>query len=514
MRRIPLLLVALLALLVATPALVPSRPAAADGGQVAGMVLSSRGQTQSTAEAVSRMKADGINTVSLFVWWWTDNPQSTTLAPYGQTEPDAQLSAQIATVRQAGLKVILVPIFYCGSCEGGWRGVMQPSDDNAFFASYQQFIDHYARLAQADGVWLLFAGSEMTTLEGMTPQWQSVISSVRQNYSGLVGYEQNWDVLAHPQFLSDVDVVGVSAYFPLDDGAQPTVSQLVADWSNSHAAADAGRNWVGDLTHLANTTGKPILFGEVGYMDSTYAGRQPFLNSFTAADSQLQADLYQALLQTFSGYSWWMGVSWWEWSDNPADSNRTPMGQPAEQLLQKWYAQGWRPSNADPTGAPATGTSAGSPTVGSPTTLGSASGGHGTTTTTGAGLPGGAVSSPALAGATGRLPSEAAPSAPAVPGRGTRPGGAAPGVLAAGPALSADGSTPGGAGVPGQAVLATSGISGRGPGFYTAAAVAALALALAAAQLLADLTRRPALAEARARRRSAVTEHLRSIPQR
>jgi len=87
-------------------------------------------------------------------------------------------------------------------------------------------------------------------------------------------------------------------------------------------------------------------------------------------------------------------------------------------------------------------------------------------------------------------------------------------VLAAGPALSADGSTPGGAGDPGHAVLATSGIGGRGPGFYTAAAVAALALALAAAQLLADLTRRPALAEARARRRLAVTEHLRSIPQR
>ena len=517
MRRLLLLLVALLALVTATPALVPGRPAAAAGGQVAGMVLSSTGQNESTADAVSRMKADGINTVSLFVWWWADNPQSTSLAPYSGTEPDAQLSSQIATIRQAGLKVILVPIFYCGTCEGGWRGVMQPSDDNAFFASYTQFIDHYARLAQADGVWLLFAGSEMTTLEGQTSQWQNVISSVRQNFTGLVGYEQNWDVLAHPQFLSDVDVVGVSGYFPLDDGPSPTVSQLVADWSNSHAAAYAGRNWVGDLTHLANTTGKPILFGEVGYMDSTYAGRQPFLNSFFAPDTQLQADLYQALLQTFSGYSWWMGVSWWEWSDSGADADRSPIGKPAETLLQKWYAQGWRPTSADPTPTQAAGSSpAGGQTTTVPGTGGAPAGGRATTTTEGvpASPLAGAASSPALSRSGGTLPSESAPSAPSVPGRrGAGSGATAPGVQAAGPALAGGGSAPTADSSSGRVVLAVSG-SGPDAGFYALAAVAALALALVGGQLLADLARRPALAEARARRRSAVTERLSSVPQR
>ena len=514
MRRFSLLLVALLALVVATPALVPGRPAGAAAGQVAGMVLSSTGQTQSTADAVSQMKADGVNTVSLFVWWWADSPQSTSLAPYSGTEPDAQLSDQISAIRQAGLKVILVPIFYCGTCEGGWRGVMQPSDVNAFFASYTQFIDHYARLAQADGVWLLFAGSEMTNLEGYWSNWESVISSVRQNYTGLVGYEQNWDVLAHPQFLSDVDVVGVSAYFPLDDGASPTVSQLEADWSNSHAAADAGRNWVGDLTHLANSTGKPILFGEVGYIDSTYAGRQPFLNSFFAPDNQLQANLYQALLQTFSGYSWWMGVSWWEWSDSPADANRTPVGKPVEQLLQKWYVQGWRPSSTDPGGAQTTGTAPGQTTP-APASGGTTAGGQGTTTTVGvpASPLAGPASSPALARASGPLPSEAAPTVPTVPGHAAQPGGAAPGVQAAGPAAPGGAPAPTLDGSPGPAVLAA-GTADPGAGFYAAAAVAALALALAGGQLLADLVRRPAVAEARARRRLAVTERLRAVPPR
>ena len=514
MRRFALLLVALLSALVAGPALVPGRPAAADAsGQVAGMTLASTPQTESTTDAASRMKSDGINTVSLFVWWWTDTAQSTTLAPYGGTEPDAQLSAKIAAIRAAGMKVILVPIFLCGTCEGGWRGVMQPSDLNAFFASYTQFMDHYAALAQADGVWLLFAGSEMTTLEGQTPQWESVISSVRQVYTGLVGYEQNWDVLAHPQFLSDVDVVGVSAYFPLDDGASPTESQLLADWTNSHAAAFPGRNWVGDVTHLANATGKPILFGEVGYMDSTYGGRQPFLNSFSSQDDQLQADLYQALLQTFSGYSWWMGVSWWAWSDNPADTTRTPLGKPAEQLLQKWYAQGWRPSSADPGSGQAAGTS---PTGAQPTGAQAGgtdpTGGQGTTTTEGVrgGPVPGAASSPALSAArSGVLPAEAAPTAPTVPTGHSRSAPTGAGALAAGPALSTGGAT----GPADRAVVAAA-VDSRGAGFYGVAGVAALALVLVAGQLLAGLTRRPALADALARRRSAVTEHLRSVPQR
>jgi hypothetical protein len=316
------------------------------GGKVAGMVLSSIGQTEPSDAAMAKMKADGINTVSLFVWWWAAQSNSTTLEPYSGTQSDADLTAEIDAAHSYGLKVILSPIFNCGGCEGQWRGVMQPSDVPAFFASYKTFMDHYARLAQSDGVWLLFVGSEMTSLEGQTAQWESVISEARQYYSGLIGYEQNWDVVGQPQFLSDVDVVGVSAYFPLDDSANPSLSQLLADWNDSQDATYSGHNWVGSLIHLANSTGKPILFGEVGYMDSDYAARQPFTNNYYTSDPTLQANLYQALLQTFSGYSWWMGVAWWEWSDASTDQDRTPVGKPAETLLQNWYVSGWRPGSA------------------------------------------------------------------------------------------------------------------------------------------------------------------------
>jgi hypothetical protein len=230
----------------------------------------------------------------------------------------------------------------------------------------------------------------MTSLQGQTAQWQSVISNARQYYSGQIGYEQNWDVVGQPQFLSDVDVIGVSAYYPLNDSADPSEAQLLADWTNSENATYRGHNWVGGLIHLAASTGKPILFGEVGYMASEYAASQPFNNNYVDDNQALQADLYQALLTTFSGYSWWMGVSWWEWSDASGDAPRTPKGKAAESLLRNWYVNGWRPGSASSSGSSSPGSSTptlpSGPTVTGPS-LGTAPGATGAGSAASAGSP-------------------------------------------------------------------------------------------------------------------------------
>ena len=325
-------------------------------GKVAGMAIPNVDPQQS-AEEVQRLKADGINTISLFVWWWMPQQSSDSVErctnPAQQqnctpTEPDAELAVQIDAARQYGMRTILVPIFYCGSCEGGWRGTAQPSDTTAWFASYRQFMDHYADLAQQHGVNTLFIGSEMTSLENQDQQWRQVVTEARQHFSGQIGYEENWDVLGNADWLSAVDIVGISAYVPLDDAASPTLATLLGDWRNSQASAYSGRNWLGLVQRFAANTGKPILFGEVGYMSGDYAAKQPFLNFQGNVNWQLQSDLYQAVLTMFHNQSWWAGAVWWEWylpAGTGPDNTRTPRGKTAEDLLQAWYARGWRPSD-------------------------------------------------------------------------------------------------------------------------------------------------------------------------
>jgi hypothetical protein len=480
----------------------------ADGtaGKVAGMAIPNVDPQQSAAEVQRLHNVDGLNTISLFVWWWMPKSDSnyvercTNPAAQGDqqgcnpTEPDAELQVQIAAARQNGMRVILVPIFYCGTCEGGWRGTAQPSDVNAWFTSYRQFIDHYATLAQSNGVSTLFIGSEMDSLESQTAQWQQVISEARQHFSGQVGYEQNWDVLGSAHFLGAVDIVGVSAYFPLDDGQSPSLATLVGDWSNSHASAYQGRNWTATLASFARSTGKPILFGEVGYMSGDYAAKQPFLNYQATINWQLQSDLYQALLETFEGQSWWAGVVWWEWyipTNTGSDNTRTPRGKTAEALMQHWYHDGWRPATP---GTPLVlSDAAHSPDNGELKAVSSTPGQSGQPSS----QPSGSTGGPAGAAASHPAPTgHTAPGAAAAAGRtGTTARGARSGGRQAGAAGTAAG-----------AISAPAGTSSSGPlhgrgktvGLVAAAALALIVLAL----LLYNAVR---LAEAR---RHASSTHL------
>ena len=319
-------------------------------GKIAGASLTDIG-VGSTGEAAAaeRMHTDGLNTVTLYVWWEADSPTGSSVHPYSDTVSDTSLVTEMTTAEAAGLQVMLVPVFYCTGCEGGDRSVIHPANVDAFFASYGAFVDHYAALAQANGATTFFVGSELSSLERAN-QWGPLIRGVRQVFHGRIGYEENWDVLGNANFLGAVDLIGVSAYFPLDGAASPSLAQLLADWHGSTMPGWQGRNWVAAVAWLAGRFGKHVVFGEVGYMSGDYAASHPYLDNYATPNLPLQADLYQALLETFSGYSWWAGTVWWDYQVTPdalAANGRTFTGKLAETLLQMWYADGIRPSSPD-----------------------------------------------------------------------------------------------------------------------------------------------------------------------
>ena len=317
-------------------------------GRVAGASLTDIGSADASqaAAAFARLATDGLNTVALNVWWRADSPTASSLHPDSGTVDDTTLSTQMSLARAAGLHVMLVPLFYCTGCEGGSRAAIHPANPAAFFASYRAFVYRYAALAQAGGATTLFVGSELSSLEGATNQWRALISGARGLFHGQIAYEENWDVLGNAKFLGAVDLIGVSAYFPLDPAASPSLGQLLADWHSSSVPGWQGRDWVAQVAHLAATYGKPVVFGEAGYMSGDHAAAHPYLDWYDTPNPTLQADLYQALLETFGGYRWWAGAVWWDYELEPdalAANGRTFAGKPAETVLQLWYAGGVRP---------------------------------------------------------------------------------------------------------------------------------------------------------------------------
>ena len=349
-------IVALAALVAAVITASASGGAAAENGtkgKVAGLGISRPGVPQQViANDLPRMLRTGVNTGMIDVWWDVDDENASTMHPGTITTSDADIALAIQRAKAAGLRVMFEPKIWCPKCQPlHWRGILKPKNRKAFFRNYRAMINHYARIAQDEGVEVYFIGSEMNTLQGDTAEWREIATQARERFRGRLAYEVNWDTWSEPKFWDAVDLVSVSAYFPLSDAARPKLADLKAGWRSSRTKDFRNRNWFEDMATLARTTGKQVLFGECGYLSSTYAARRPYDESARyEPDQQLQADAYQALLETFEGEPWWAGVIWWEWypttgSDPGESTTYSPRDKLAEQLLTAWYANAWRPGS-------------------------------------------------------------------------------------------------------------------------------------------------------------------------
>jgi hypothetical protein len=315
----------------------------------------------------ARIAATGANTIYLDVYWEASSPEANSVEPYSETTPDATVIADVQKAKADGMRVVLMPKIWCNGCQSGWRGFLNPSEPDTFLrptgspcdngCSYGDMVDHYASVAQQHGVWLLFLGSEMNNLQQYTDDWRAIAASVRKRFDGPITYQPNWDQVSSVGFWDTLDLVTVSAYFPLTPTPEPSVTELMQAWHSSKVDPWQGQNWFGELQSLASSTGKQVLIGEVGYRSGQAAAERPWDEGRDETPDQVtQANAYQAILELFSAQPWWMGVIWWQWRGTDAgagNSDMSPLGKQAEKLLTLWWAQGWRPSPANesaPTG--------------------------------------------------------------------------------------------------------------------------------------------------------------------
>lgn len=346
----------MLSAVVAQPAAAQQRKAPA---QVHGVTLSTNAHNLSQKGAEhGRLKSIGMNTVSLTVWWLANEALST-IQPYEFTEPDDELEEAVDAAHAGGLSVALMPMFHCDPCKlSTWRGHIAPADRDAFYDDYVRMIQRYADFAEEQGVELLFLGSELTSLQGDTAEWRRIADAARSRYSGEIVYDVNWDAVGGVHFWDAVDVPSISAYFPLTESARPSVDELKAAWRSGRQKLSMNIDAVATVEDLAKRTGKQVLFGEAGYRSREYAARQPFdsVSENGSASEEVQANAYQALLETFDGKPWWRGVIWWLWEveEIPDPDGFSPRGNEAEMVLKRWLVDGVRRGATSSSGSPAT----------------------------------------------------------------------------------------------------------------------------------------------------------------
>lgn len=349
-RRIVIALVAGL-LAVATPAALAhtmgsatARAAVSPGVNTAqhpvahGMVLNNITTPIAVVAAdIPRMALDGVNTLTIYVYEFVDGPTSTSLHPGLMTPSDTELQAVIALAHASGMDVTLSPLPWKEN-PYIWRGTFQPSDVGAFFDSWRTVVNHYADLAQANGVTMLAIGSEQNTLQQYKDQWEETAAQARQHFSGLLTYLSTIDdaVFKIP-FWDAVDVVSVSPYLPVSGEAVPTYDEMRAAWL---------KNNIPYLQRLHDQTQKPVFLAETGYVSAQYLGVHPYEpHPSSVPAAQAQADAYRALLDAFdtANPSWLYGIQWFSWDIPRAsilDTSFTPRDKPAECVLAQHWGSG------------------------------------------------------------------------------------------------------------------------------------------------------------------------------
>lgn len=286
----------------------------------------------------------GVEYVAIIVTQYQDKHNSTEIKVTEQTPSDNSLRHAIKQAHKVGLKVMLKPHVdlidrYDGTYCRSDIGFASERDWEKWFQSYQDFILHYARMAEKLNVDLFCVGTELEFTTQRTDMWrEKIISEVRKTYSGKLVYAANWDEYTKVEFWEDLDYVGIDAYFPLTYSSNPTLEDLKNGW----------KKWKAEIECWQKRVNKPVIFTEIGYSSSPLAPNAPWqVTTSGNADPEIQAKCYQAFFETVWDSGWLAGVYWWKWDTNTkagGDSNRnfTPQNKPAQRILEANY-KGYEP---------------------------------------------------------------------------------------------------------------------------------------------------------------------------
>lgn len=245
------------------------------------------------------------------------------------TMGDEELREMISYAQSLGMRVALKPTVNCKN--GIWRAYVNFFDEDVpceakwgnWFASYEEFQLHYARMAEETGCEMFIAGCEMVMSERREQEWRNLIASIRGEFHGLVSYNTDKYQEHNVKWWDCVDVISSSGYYPVED------------WENQ----------LDRIEKVVKKFQKPFFFAEAGCMSVDGSMHVPNdWNVKGAAAPDQQAQWYETMLSACEKRDWVNGVAFWSWTER-LYSSKTALercdyeiyGKPAQDVVKKYY---------------------------------------------------------------------------------------------------------------------------------------------------------------------------------
>lgn len=300
-------------------------------------------QSEKGISSMERLISDGLDWICITVNAYQETYASTRIFPIFQfTQSDEDVIFAIKKAKSLGVKVCLKPVVNC--LDRAWRARINfPPEETDYwetwFKSYTAFMTYYAEIAEKTGCEMLCTGCEMAGMDMQTQRCLKLISEVRKLYSGIIMHNINHgDEMRFP-WLGAVDVIGISAYYPVSTPDDCSREKMHSMWN--------ARKPLLKKTH--EYYGRPIMFAEIGVRNEHGCTQYPWdfhHRPEVALDEQEQADFYDTAMETFWDEPWFSGFFWWDWKavlppPEKAHQNRD-FGiymKKAESVLKKWYTK-------------------------------------------------------------------------------------------------------------------------------------------------------------------------------
>lgn len=199
---------------------------------------------------------------------------------------------------------------------------------------YEEYILIYAELAQKEQIELFCFGTELGNAVAKRPEyWMQLIAKIKKVYRGKLTYAANWDDFDKVPFWNELDYIGIDAYFPLSEAANPTVNELTLAW----------KKHIDKIEATQKKFNKKIMFTEFGYRNADFAAEEPWTEHKNNKNNQAQVNAYEALFRVLTTKDWFVGGFAWKWyaddyhREEKNSVDYTPQDKPALETIRNWY---------------------------------------------------------------------------------------------------------------------------------------------------------------------------------
>lgn len=262
-------------------------------------------QTPEMAQTLDELQSLGANSFAIHPYARITNDGHVT---FRTTDDNRHISVPLDWAQERGMSAMVIPhIAYWGS-KFKWRGEINfatPEEWDRFFGEYETWIVEMARLAEAHHAAIFCVGLEFTHAQKFTERWLRIIAAVRQVYFGKLTYGANWGEYDAVKFWDALDYLGVLAYFPLTQAADPSAAEIARGWEKR----------AGELERFSQRNGgKQFLFVEIGYNENARAAAEPW--SFASGGehaAEIQQRCVEAALSLTGKHHFLAGMFFWKW---------------------------------------------------------------------------------------------------------------------------------------------------------------------------------------------------------